>query len=329
MSRILALAAALVACSYCQSMAGDDAINRLMADEAARAKILGHLDELTDLEFADTPLSDVVDFIKSKHAFEMQLDAKGLTDAAVDASAPVTKSVKGISLRSALDLILEDFDLTYTIRDEVLQITSKEKADEILYTQIYHVDDIVDPRNRRRNVEELVDLITSTIQPDTWMDNGGPGSIDAFRGLLVVDQKLDVHEQIEDLLARLRLALKEPAADAHDRAAAAAPPEDARSRIVLYELRHLNPDEARQAVTTLIMPESWQGQGGDGAAYGVTFAANANDPKLAERQRPRRLLAVRQSDDAHAEIRLLLRKLDKGPQWFGGTSGIMSVPSSP
>ena len=54
----------------------------------------------TDLEFADTPLSDVVDYIKNKHEIEIQLDPKGLTDAAVDPSAPVTRSVKGISLRT-------------------------------------------------------------------------------------------------------------------------------------------------------------------------------------------------------------------------------------
>ncbi|HVU87599.1 MAG TPA: hypothetical protein VHD36_09775, partial [Pirellulales bacterium] len=285
MSRVTVFVAALVVCSCCRFAVADGAIKRLMADEDSRAKILEHLEELTDLEFADTPLSDVVDYIKSKHEFEIQLDTKGLTDAAVDASAPVTKSLKGISLRSALDLILDDFDLTYTIRDEVLQITSREKADEILYTQIYRVDEIVGERDRRRNMQDLIDLITSTVQVDTWVDSGGPGVISSYRNLLVVDQKLDVHEQIQDLLAKLCLALpKEPEAEAEDRAAAAGPPDDEPSpdterKIVIYELRHLNPEDARQALTTLIMPDSWQGQGGDGAAYGVTFMPSAMDAK--------------------------------------------------
>ncbi len=144
MSRILAMVAALsMAGFFAGPVRGDDLPRHLLAEDESRAEILHHLDALTDLEFADTPLSDVVDYIKNKHKFEIQLDSKGLTDAAVDPSAPVTKSVKGISLRSALRLILEEFDLTYAIQDEVLKITSKEKADEVLITQVYRLNGVV------------------------------------------------------------------------------------------------------------------------------------------------------------------------------------------
>ena len=219
-------------------------MSRLTADEASREAV-AHLDELTDLEFADTPLSDVVDYIKNKHHVEIQLDGKGLTDAAVDPSAPVTKSIKGISLRSALRLILEEFDLTCTLGDEVLLITSKEKADELLYTQIYHVDDIVGQRDRRRHLAELINLIADTVQPDTWEESGGPGAISSFRNLLVVTQKLDAHEEVQALLAQLRLALpKEPEAEAKDHAAAVAGDHGSRRN----EDRHLraSPLESRR-----------------------------------------------------------------------------------
>ncbi|HVU86719.1 MAG TPA: hypothetical protein VHD36_05330, partial [Pirellulales bacterium] len=147
------------------------------------------------------------------------------------------------------------------------------------------------------------------------------------RDMLVVTQNLDAHEEIQSLLAKLYVALpKQPEAEAQDRAAAGGPPVDessegAESRIVIYELRHLNPDDARQALTSLVMPESWQGQGGGGAAYGVTFLPDSHDPNAAERQRLRRLLAVRQTDDGHTEIRMLLRKLDKGPHFLGFSGG--------
>ncbi len=104
MSRLLAFAAALsVAGFFTGYVCGDDLPRHLLAEDESRAEILQHLDELTDLEFADTPLSDVVDYIKNKHQFEIQLDSKGLTDAAVDPSVAITRSVKGISLRGACD----------------------------------------------------------------------------------------------------------------------------------------------------------------------------------------------------------------------------------
>ena len=103
-------------------------------------------------------------------------------------------------------LILEELDLTYLIQDEVLKITSKEKADEVLITQVYRLNGVVSQNDRTRHTAQLIDLITSTIQPDSWQDQGGPGSIDPFRGLLVVSQKLDVHEEIQRD-SRLRLVL--------------------------------------------------------------------------------------------------------------------------
>jgi general secretion pathway protein D len=52
----------------------------------------------------------------------------------------------------------------------------------------------------------LIDLITSTIEPTTWDDVGGPGSIAPFETNLsiVVSQTQEVHEKIVDLLEQLR-----------------------------------------------------------------------------------------------------------------------------
>ena len=54
--------------------------------------------------------------------------------------------------------------------------------------------------------DTLIELITSTIEPDTWEEVGGPGSIEGFAGTLslVVSQTQDVHERIVDLLEQLR-----------------------------------------------------------------------------------------------------------------------------
>lgn len=54
--------------------------------------------------------------------------------------------------------------------------------------------------------DSLIQLITSTIQPTTWDEVGGPGSIKEFPTnlSLVVSQTQDVHEEIVDLLEQLR-----------------------------------------------------------------------------------------------------------------------------
>ncbi len=54
--------------------------------------------------------------------------------------------------------------------------------------------------------QPLIDLITTTIAPDSWDVNGGNGAIQPFVAnlSLVVSQTQDVHEQIADLLDQLR-----------------------------------------------------------------------------------------------------------------------------
>ena len=54
--------------------------------------------------------------------------------------------------------------------------------------------------------DTLIDLITSTIAPQSWDTVGGPGSIEGFPTnlSLVVSQTQEVHEQIADLLDQLR-----------------------------------------------------------------------------------------------------------------------------
>ena len=54
--------------------------------------------------------------------------------------------------------------------------------------------------------DSLIDLITTTVRPQTWDSVGGPGTIAPFETnlSLVVSQTQDVHEEIVDLLEQLR-----------------------------------------------------------------------------------------------------------------------------
>ena len=54
--------------------------------------------------------------------------------------------------------------------------------------------------------DSIIELITATIEPDTWDEVGGPGSIREFENnlSLVISQTQEVHEKIADLLEQLR-----------------------------------------------------------------------------------------------------------------------------
>ncbi len=50
---------------------------------AAPRKIIRALDEPTQLEFIETPLAEVIDYLKDLHGIEIQLDQKALDAAGV------------------------------------------------------------------------------------------------------------------------------------------------------------------------------------------------------------------------------------------------------
>jgi general secretion pathway protein D len=98
------------------------------------------------LRYEDTPLSEVIDGLSNLAGVNIHLDPRGLSQEGVESSTPVTINLsKEISLKSALNLILEPLHLSYVIKDEVLKITSEQLRDGETYVHTYNVADLVIP----------------------------------------------------------------------------------------------------------------------------------------------------------------------------------------
>jgi hypothetical protein len=110
---------------------------------SAAARIATELDQLTEIDMVEMPLKDVVAFLSDRHQIPIVIKTKKLEEIPVSVDTPITKSLRGIRLSSALNLILEDVDLTYVIKDEVLQITSMIDAQAAMEIHIYDCRDIL------------------------------------------------------------------------------------------------------------------------------------------------------------------------------------------
>jgi hypothetical protein len=108
-------------------------------------KIADALKSQTQLEFTDESFQNVIDYLKDYHKIEIQFDAKALEEVGFATDKQVTINLKGVSLRSALRLLLRAEGLTYMIRDEVLLITTPDEAANKLVTKVYPVGDLVIP----------------------------------------------------------------------------------------------------------------------------------------------------------------------------------------
>jgi hypothetical protein len=173
---------------------------------ASEEKVLAALEQPTTVDFHESPLQTVVDYLKDLHSIEIQLDVKALEDGGMGTDTPVSRKLSGISLRSALRLLLGSIDLTFIIKNEVLLITTKEVADAELVTRTYPVADLT-PGD---NYESLVDAITTTVLPQSWNEVGGPGRISPVKAVksLVISQTQDAQDEALQLLRSLRAARK-------------------------------------------------------------------------------------------------------------------------
>ncbi len=110
-------------------------------------KILDALDDETVMEFADVPLNQMVDQIVNRHKIPVWIDEQSLDEIGMGTDTAVNQNLRGISLRSGLNLTLGSLRLTYVIKDEVLKITTPEQAEADLTSRIYPLGDLILPRD--------------------------------------------------------------------------------------------------------------------------------------------------------------------------------------
>lgn len=218
--------ALIAAVAVSQSLVADDAAPPDdKADAAAESKYSPALAERrieqtlerplrTPMNFVETPLNSIIEQIKEEYDIPIVFDVPALEAAATSPDVEVTVSLNNVSLRSAMDLMLRQVeDMTYIIDNEVLQITTKDEADQRLQVIVYRVDDLVrvddsgSPASPDSyDFDALIDILVSSVDKDGWEVNGtGEGEMHPYPpGMLVVTNTHVVHTHIERVLADMR-----------------------------------------------------------------------------------------------------------------------------
>jgi hypothetical protein len=181
-------------------------------------KIRRALEKPITLKFQDAPLADIARQIGNLVAFPILVDSQSLNDLGLTPDTELSLDVKDVKLREALDSLFAGEELAWTVRDDILLITTKDDADFHLETRVFDVCDL--PAFRRGDgktmpdYEQLILAITKSIEPETWDEVGGPGTIETYDAggvqALVVTQSWAVQERILLLLENVRTIRKWP-----------------------------------------------------------------------------------------------------------------------
>jgi len=160
-------------------------------------------DDKTTLAFVEIPLTDVVAYVKDRHHFEIVFDTNVLSHASIDPTKlPVSINIHDLSLQSAFNLILGEKELGYVIQNDVLLITTKEKAKSTLVGRIYDVHDLVpNGADASKAMSELADFIPNV---PSWNSSGSIKSFNRMGiSVLLISQNAEAHEEIEYTLSVL------------------------------------------------------------------------------------------------------------------------------
>jgi type II secretory pathway component GspD/PulD (secretin) len=101
------------------------------------------LTQPVSFDFKDRPLREVITELRAMTSLNIIPDVAALEEENVSLDKPLTLNLEGVSLRSALNLLLRQAHLTYVIKDEALQVTTPTHARGKLVQKTYSVADLV------------------------------------------------------------------------------------------------------------------------------------------------------------------------------------------
>ena len=197
----------------------------IFEESETEKKIRAALEQPAEFEFKNTPLGDVVEFIRKQYGITVQLDTEALAADGKGEETPITKSMRDTNLGNVLHLVLDGQGLTSLVQNDTLLITTKAAASQpdYLIQRVYQVHDLIvaanDPTASQPHFDELIELLTGAIRQNDWADNGGTtGTIKPYVGpgilALVVVHDQRGHREVEQLLKSLRAARLQPIYDA-------------------------------------------------------------------------------------------------------------------
>lgn len=175
--------------------------------DTARRQIEQALSKEVSLEIDDGSLKDALRLLSKSAGVNVTIDSAALDEEGISADTKVSVHLSGVSLRSTLKILLSPLGLATLIEDEVLKVTSKTKAKGQQILIAYQVAGLVpQTKDGKPDFDELISLVTTVVEPDSWEEVGGPGSIAASAptNALVILQSQAAHEEIQQLFSALR-----------------------------------------------------------------------------------------------------------------------------
>ncbi len=178
---------------------------------AKEKQILNSLSKTISVDYDKVGFMDVIEDLSTRLGQPILLDKGALADLQITSDTPVSFRVKGVSGRTVLRRILGDVGLAYIIKDDAIQVVTEKQARETMVTRTYFLGNLLaggpfsDAGIRfvpgltqfegMQNVLSIVQMIQSSVDPQSWQANGGKGTITFYAPTmsLIIRNTAEVH----------------------------------------------------------------------------------------------------------------------------------------
>ncbi len=193
---------------------------------------------LPSADLTNVSLADALDFLRDVAGVNIIVDWKELAAINISKDAQINLKLHDVTAGKVLSLILSQAGpgdlLTYSIDENVVQITTRAVSDQQLITVVYYVVDLLQPndvfnyqianltggtaqvtgnggggggqtltastatqtKTTAQKAQDLIKLIETVVRPEVWRDNGGSASMEYLNGNLIVTAPRSVQEAI-------------------------------------------------------------------------------------------------------------------------------------
>ena len=172
-------------------------------------RIYAALEKVDQVDLQNVPLTELRQYFKTRYGLQVNLNRDALSVLGFSADTRVTLVGQG-TIAQLLDRMVSSLDCTWCVVGNSIEITTVEEAQKLAIVKVHDVTDLVfnEVGHYEIDFDTLIDLITSTVDPDSWDEFGGEGSIQEFprgqRGLVVISNTFRIQKQIDGLLDALR-----------------------------------------------------------------------------------------------------------------------------
>lgn len=197
---------------------------------AAEQKIQETLQTRVDVDFQKVSLAEALETLQKQHQLNLVLSPQIQYDLEQPEDWPVSVSVKGVTLGTALEQVLKPYDLAYTVDQDMLKIMSSYEASQIFQVRLYPVTDLCRSQEDYEQLREVIrnarlgnwkpnrlDKLDPTIfgfgggnvSVEDYQFSGGTISILPQTGSLVISQNYHTHQKVTEFLKLLRQVRQE------------------------------------------------------------------------------------------------------------------------